>query len=369
MGTSGEQSASVSPEISSTLMAGNLFSTLLVVSVHYNTLVSIDISSGYGWNYLFQQFLVNGIAKSAVPFFALLSGYFIFIRIRRKDGCKTLLNEKGHTLLVPYLIASTLIFVFATGAQKLFGSQKPEISAYSIVSGMIAHPLSVQFWYLRDIIVLTLVSPLLASFGNAVFHLFGVGSFFLWFFDAQPFPIVAEWHLLHNETLFFFWLGMLLRKKKTLGETLFSGQPAKYRPALLWVTLIAARIWLDPDLDVWYTDNYTSLSLAIYKSAIALGVICIIQISSLMNKNRRLIYFSGFTFFVYLFHLVPLSYFRYLTRHIISTPHSFYLNLPIALILVFSAAFLMSRYFPGIYRLMTGGRTPQKAAQRIKNTF
>ncbi len=127
------------------------------------------------------------------------------------------------------------------------------------------------------------------------------------------------------------------------------------------------RIYFDPDLDVWYVTNYTVESIFLYKIAILFGVVSILQVSAAMKNSQFLIYASGLTFFVYLFHLTPLSYFKYFTKKIIENPYSFYLNFPLALFLVFVFAHITSKKFDKLYSLISGGRSPSKALQRQIN--
>jgi hypothetical protein len=74
---------------------------------------------------------------------------------------------------------------------------------------------------------------------------------------------------------------------------------------------------------------------------------------------------SSFIFFAYLFHNVPLSYIRVFTGKIITPSYLFYLNFPLAVILVFLIANLTSKYFPNVYAVLSGGRTANKTLKRM----
>ena len=99
----------ISKEVSSSFMIAQLISTILIVAIHYGTKGSIDTSLGYNLNYIIQEIFLNGFARSAVPIFALLSGYFLIKRVATFNKYRLILINKIHTLLVPYLIASTII--------------------------------------------------------------------------------------------------------------------------------------------------------------------------------------------------------------------------------------------------------------------
>jgi hypothetical protein len=188
----------------------------------------------------------------------------------------------------------------------------------------------------------------------------------LWVLDYQVFPIIRGWYFISIETIFFFCLGGELAKRSGLLVAIINTSSLfKSITLLVWATLIALRIYIDPRLDIWYVKEYSIGSLLLYKIGIIVGIISLVQISSLLANNKLLIYISSLTFFVYLFHNIPLAHIKIITQRLISDQYSFYLNFPLATILVFLAAHLISKYIPSLYALMSGGRTPNKAIQRI----
>src|SRR5207245_2915026 len=56
--------------LSNALTVANLLAILLIVAIHYNT--KSAIASTANWNYIVQEFITNGIARAAVPLFALM---------------------------------------------------------------------------------------------------------------------------------------------------------------------------------------------------------------------------------------------------------------------------------------------------------
>ena len=87
--------------------------------------------------------------------------------------------------------------------------------------------------------------------------------------------------------------------------------------------------------------------------------------ASKLNPNVTLVFLSGFSFFAYLFHLYPLQ--RIVTpisSRLAHEPFRFYLEFPLSTILVFSLAYVLSKYLEPLYRTMTGGRSPEKMLSR-----
>jgi len=357
-----EVTVSIDKELSSSLMIANLLATILVIAGHYNSMRYIDSSEIRGWNYTVQEFVLNGLARMVIPFFAMSSGFFLAGKIRGQKKYLDILLNKAKTLLLPYVIVSFAIYAFA----RIMQWRPYPVTPVNFIVDVVLHPISIQFWFLRDLIILTVISPLLLSTQkvlNAVLVLV-LGA--LWFAHYQPFPIVAGWYLINIETLFFFCLGGLLFEKRSLLESVMKIKlPYKLLIFIAWFALIGLRIYIDPTLDVWYAKKYTYLSLMIHKTAILVGILSLIQFSNLFSSSRFLIYLSGFAFFVYLFHLVPLYDFLQKNNTLLEPQYSCYLNFPLALILVFTIGYVISKILPGFFEFITGGRNPNKMLKRI----
>lgn len=354
--------------LSGTLMAANLIATILVIAIHYNSKAAIDISQGYGLSYVVQDFIINGIARVAVPLFAMVSGFFIWGKLNRINGYVLLLKTRLKTQVVPYLIASLFIFVSSFLLVYLFKPNELEdLNFISIFHGIVLHPKSPQLWFLRDLMLLVMFSPLLASKFTMLNGLVSLVFGFLWFLNVQIFPVVGGYYLINIETVFFFCLGAFLANNhKMLKDVININLLAKSSLISLWLMLILVRVYLDPELDVWYTTRYTLTSLILYKLAILLGVFMMLSLCKPLASNKGVIYFSGLTFFAFLYHLVPLSYFRILTEQIVIKEFSFFINFPIATFVVFFLAHATAKHLPKAYGILTGGRSPQKAIERSK---
>lgn len=346
-------------------MIGNLISTILIVAIHYGSTNQIPADKIGGWNYTFQEFTLNGVTRIAVPFFALISGFFLSAETGGITQYINMLSKKAKTLLLPYLLASLVIFMSVTVLKWATHHGFYHVNFDSFINNVLFHPLSGQLWFLRDLIILTVISPILLKHEKIYCKISTLTIGLLWLFDYQPFPVMAGWYLINIETLFFFSLGGWLYQNNPHLESIIRTKLCyKILVFFLWFILIALRVKIDPCLDVWYVKKYTFLSLTLYKASILLGIFSLIQCSHLLHKNTSLIYLSSFNFFAYLFHNVPLSYFKLLTNNFIKKEYSFYLNFPLALILVFTAAYLVLKISPQCFGVITGGRLPDKVLKR-----
>lgn len=352
----------ISKEISCSLMIANLIGTVFVIAAHYSSQIYIPYSEIRGWNYTFQEFTLNGIFRMIIPFFAMSSGFFLVNKIRGKGKYINMLLYKAKTLLLPYVIVSFSIYAFLRMMHWRFYPMTP----MNFIMDVFLHPISIQFWFLRNMIILTVLAPILLSsqkiFNGILVLVLGV----LWFNDYQPFPIVAGWYLLNIETIFFFCLGGLLFEKLPLMEAAIKmNRPYKILIFLMWFILTGIRVYIYPEFDLWYVNHYSFTSLMLHKAAIIAGIVSLTQFSNLFFSNRFLIYLSGFAFYAYLFHLVPLYDFLQFYNHLLKPKYSFYLNCPIVLISMFVTGYVISKTLPGVFEFITGGRDPNKMLKRM----
>lgn len=347
-------------------MIANLIAMILIILIHYSAKSAVDISLGYKVNYLVQEALSNGFARSAVPIFALLSGYFLIAKYI-SSGYSSLIINKFHTLIIPYILASfILILPFIINTIIFKSSSLQDFPFYSYIYQITLHPVSGQYWFLRDLIILVLMSPLLFYINKTISTIILFTLFIMWLVNFQPFPIVAGWYLVNIETLFFFVLGAIIQKSSiNLEYFIFCKNRYKIIVFILWTILILFRIYLDPTIDTWYTDKYSIESLLLYKTAIILGIISIFQIASLLKDNKLFIYLSGLTFFVFLFHYSPLYRIVKQTENIIPLEYSFYFYFPFVVIFMFTLAYIMSKKLTFLYNILTGNRNPNKSIERL----
>ena len=101
----------INKPLSYALMIANLIATILVIAIHYRSKVLLTPNTLINYNYLFQEFFTNGVAKISVPFFAMISGFFLVEKLGGKAAYISVLKNKAITLVLPYVIASSVIFV------------------------------------------------------------------------------------------------------------------------------------------------------------------------------------------------------------------------------------------------------------------
>jgi hypothetical protein len=360
----------IDEKTSRTIMVANLLAIIMIVAIHYSTHNhAVANGKALGWNYLTQEFLTGGLARSAVPYFALISGFFLFSQFSEHRSYRKLLRSRFYTLMLPYIWAATIIFL-SIALAKLLKGDTSFFNFKTVFYGILIRPLSGQFWFLRDLCLLVVISPLLLPKSQLLQLTLGLSLFLLWLLELQIAPTLGDWYIINIETLFFFYLGGQLSYRSEILHCIVnsSAKLIAVTSVLLLVVLIT-RIYMDPTIELWYVDvkRYTFLSLLLYKTTIVCGIICLIQISSLFHNNTRLIYLSGLSFFAFLFHFAPLNFLIIrLSDVIVAKEFGFYLSLPAATVTVFAIAHLMATNLPRLYGMLCGGRNPSKALNRTR---
>lgn len=355
----------ISKELSTGMQVANLLATLLVIAIHYTSKFGAGIPSSITANFFFQELLTNNLARVAVPFFALSSGFFLFLSFERMDSYRIILLKRWKTLILPYGLASGLIFLLVK-IRALLGGDAFHIELSELVNIMVT-PLAGQFWFLRDLIILVLLSPimyLMVKRGGILAPLF---LSVLWFFEIQVFPVVGKWYLLNIETIFFFSIGCFLSFYPRYLETMARLKTNQILALLaIWVLISVLRVYVDPVFSAWYRYDYTPLSLFLYKISILIGVVSLVSLSSQkIFDSKRLLYISGYTFFAYMFHTEPiLDVIVYFGNQFVNAEYVFYISFPLATIVVFGAAYVLEKYLTWLYMLLTGNRSAQKIVSR-----
>lgn len=147
-------------------------SILLVIYVH---MYFADAQEMTGLQ-LMEDFWSRSVGSVAVPLFYVISGYLFFIK---SDGVKAILHKiskRVRTLLVPYLLMNTFAFLFSASLN-VMASKIPalapfinfrvfrEISQQGWVQSLLTFywtdPIAFQLWFVRDLMVIILFSPLI----------------------------------------------------------------------------------------------------------------------------------------------------------------------------------------------------------------
>ena len=254
-----------------------------------------------------QLLISQGIARSAVPLFFLFAAY---LQARKADSYKVLLKKKFKALFIPYFlwiglygfyysVAKIIILKFAPSfianpdstmfswtitdwLHKIFGYGKdggglPEFAP--------------QFWFVRDLFILVIISPIIKCFMEKS----KIGFYILVFII---YIVNKELYFIHNEALFFYVTGLYwgyynLDLLKKIDEIKFS------EAIILFFLCFLGEYCMFGEGGIMM--HFMHISACIVLLKISLNII----------SNSKLYYiaayFSRFSFFLYAIHMPLLN--------------------------------------------------------------
>lgn len=352
--------------LSNKLKLISFVSMLMVVFLHsYNLGTEIiekpNIKKGY--NFFIQFFISQGITRIAVPIFFTISGYLLFVRLNNVISFKEylqVLKKKFISLAIPYLFWSISFFTVFFLLQKLPGIaalfKQKHIADYSLketLSIIFINPIPFQLWFIRDLILLIMMFPLLywalrLSKGLVLL------LFLISWWSGFDFIIFS------NEALFFFAIGSFLGINKS-GLRININQITTCVLFILWFIFV-----LSETLLVYKSFGNPYILNFFHKSGILIGVISAWFFYDFVLKENYRFYFKimpflDLSFFIYVSHEPFLEILKIIFYKILGTGDMKMLSIYIvAPLLVISLCILTGEFLkktvPSFFKIITGGR-------------
>lgn len=190
--------------ISKTIDAVRFPMVVLVVFIHTCKCFTSDECSYLAYHLI--RTIFSNLMDVAVPVFFVISGFLFYKRLENWnwEGYLCKLRRRIHSLLIPYLLWNTLYILFALlgtiFAVLIKGVSFSVLTDWYHSEGFYAlywgGPYLFPFWYIRDLMVLVVISPVIYGCVKYASHLFIVVLVVVCFFlNALP------------SSAFFFSLG------------------------------------------------------------------------------------------------------------------------------------------------------------------
>lgn len=306
-------------------------------------------------------FISGVLATIAVPLFFFISGYLFFIKAEPflRQGYLAKLKSRARTLLIPYVIWNALTALFYFSAQLalsgLLSGDKKAFVDYTWMDYLNIFwaideggPSNGPMWFVRDLMVVMLLSPLLYVLIKRFSGYFMLLSALVWYFDWCP-PAFE----IGFPSLFYFSLGAYFSIHKQLFLEVF----AKFaRPIYILYPLLAALDWLTRE-EV-YNLYFHRLGILVGMAFVVL--ICAKGLSA--HKIRVNGFLASSSFFVFAAHYLLLQLVKKLTMHYLP-PQSdgmmfvLYFAWPTIVILICLTLYaLLKKIVPRFLAICTGGR-------------
>lgn len=240
------QPTSVPSEFSDQLRKTSLLSILMIVGIHSSNIPYLnpgetDVSIVVLW---IQTWLSDWLFRIGTPTFMAISGFMFFwsfsmsLKSYRYKVAKRLKNLAAPFLLWSSLGIGLFLILQMLPVTQVFFS-KPylyEMNWWDLLRILIMDPIPYQLWFLRDLIIMSLLSPLVYLVLGSRFSLLMLGTgFAIWFFNLPELG-------LNNKTTFFYILGAwcAIQKKQNrfnAFKTWLQGRSGLLVTLSLWLVL------------------------------------------------------------------------------------------------------------------------------------
>lgn len=239
----------------------------------------------YSW-YNSIIFLLNIVLASCVPLFFIISGYLYFLHndeIFTYEEYKSKSIKRVRTLLVPYMIGNMVAYVVNSVVKYFQGIY--EVSFMDIYTTFIADPVTGfpemdALWFIRDLIVMCILSPIIYYAIKKIGILFPLFFFLWWSIGLYTIPYFFY------KAIIFFSLGayFAINQYKWFDVKMYKG---------IYVLLFFLSTMTIMAFDYHHVDKF------VVCLAIPLWVYVTLLLSKYLYCPKRLV--TG-CFFVYLFH-------------------------------------------------------------------
>lgn len=342
-----------------------------VVFLHaYDPSISKSVHLQYvGWVRFIFDYISAGLATLSVPLLFLLSGYLFFWGFQASAaGFMQRIVKRGRTLLIPLLFWNLFFLLLmaiaqATPAVKYFSGRLEPIASFTALNylnallGLTTRPIAYQFWFVRDLLVLVLLSPL-------VYFLVTKAPIpLLLLLGYRWFSPIPSWTFLTREAALFFCIGSLLALRGVDLRTIDR-----------WALLLTLAYVPISVLDA-ATKN-TSVNNAIHKPAELLGVAFVLCASKYIwqfpTLKKYLLALSVASFFVFAAHEPLLTAVRRFSYAIwtpsTSTTLLLYFADPLLVVAFCTALYYVLRStMPAFTGVVTGGRAGMAPPKLLLN--
>ncbi len=311
----------------------------------------------------------RGGAQIAVPGFFIISGYLFFLKGFSKDIYIAKVRRRFRSLVIPFYIwlfvGIVNWLIFDGGFTQL--KSIPFLKSVSLFLGIwrpadayCRTPINSPLWYVRDVFLLALVSPVIYVCLKRAAILFFLVIFALYFY----FPITSETNLFLSlpRSSFWFSIGGCIALQGLRSRKCFvrPGRFSMVGTALLFL----ASTWLYELYGLTGITKKISSVLMIFSGVVFVGLFCWNAFLR-WNVPRWVEAVSGASFFIYCLHkTVPSSVWVWLFRRFSGAGQQ---NAWITLMLMFAewlflwgisflAYAVLKRIAPKVFSVLVGGR-------------
>jgi surface polysaccharide O-acyltransferase-like enzyme len=333
---------------------------LLVLYIHsfYNEAVGTEYAS-------FVQLFMGGggLANIAVPMFFVFSGFLFYHGTQTAKECFPKIRKRVHSLIIPYVLWNIIFVLWYVVLQNLPGiggminsdiiADITKGNVLENLNNIFVAPVAFQLWFLRDLIIMVLFSPLIYYWIK-----------YTRWYGALAILLLHPWLMTLSKTFNQFGVAYFV-----LGGTIAMCSDLEYvtkRVCSTPVFIMSFVVWLV---------HATLLALQIQVAFCHWGVLSVLagmittwkvydflasktQVIHVMSPLRPLL---GYSFFVYLFHEPAFNIIKKIGVKALGTGDIalivlFLINPIIMYFISVLVAKLLQKIMPKVYGVLVGGR-------------
>lgn len=220
-------------------------------------------------------------------------------------------------------------------------------SLYNIFFASEGIPWVMHLWFLRNLIIVVLLSPII----------------FLLMRYINRWLLLALLLLLTNVSIIPFGSIFLFTAGRVIFLELINNQTRKYQMSIILLFLISTTLMYILDSDTLpYLSNMISTISVVFGASTMWVLYDLITPRTFRLKDHKFIgILTGFSFFVYLYHVPTIHIMRKIMVLILGTSSISYaivfIFAPYIFIILFSVlGLILKRYIPNVYGVLVGGR-------------
>ena len=292
----------------------------------------------------------------------MISGYLFFVNINgTKAEFISKYKKRFETLVLPYLfwsIFSLLIYFLLQSLpySELFFTKKL-IKYYTfneLVYTILYHPIAYQLWFIRDLVVLVILSPIIYWSLKWLKYFVVILLLILWFLKFQ-------FIIFSNEALLFFVLGSYLSIIKYNLSTLINKKFMTLICSILWFSLIIIQNMLlynnfQNDITMVFLNKFTILI-----GILAIWLLYDFILDGLDITSTKYYWILSFSFFLFAFHEPTLTFVNKVIFYIIGKGEfasllTYFVSPILTIFICIYIAKKLKKSVPNFYSIITGGR-------------
>jgi surface polysaccharide O-acyltransferase-like enzyme len=316
----------------------------------------------------FQYFLSHKLTQIAVPLFFFISGYLYFLKA---DVNKNIdfsffvasFKKRLKTILLPYVLWCVLWFLFMYGIQFLpviknyFSEPLHNMILKDKILNLFYYPLNYPLWFLRELIVLFLITPILFFFIKYL-KILVVFALLLLALIYNKVIVLYGLVFLQSIPLFFFSMGAFFSMYK---KNIIIIKPKRYIAfGLLTIWFFLNIVSLYDDKQYFFSDS-SIRGLDLVKNL--LGCFTIWYLYDFFNKKNQWKNYSyyKYSFFIFTFHGIPTVVLIKISS-ILTQENPYYLFLAylnifiLVIVTAICIAKIINKLYPKTYKILTGSR-------------